>query len=108
MAHFWTSSKAYNEKMRSFRSIIMSNEKPVSENVSVPHEKGVHLVRTVTVNRPISDAYRFWHDLSRLPEVFKYIKSIQFTGENKAHVELSLPGNISTEFDAEIYTDVPN
>jgi uncharacterized membrane protein len=86
----------------------MSEEKRLSENVSVPHEKGVHLVRSITIDRPIAELYKFWHDLSRLPEAFKHIESIQFLGNNKAHVTLKLPGNLSTEFDAEIYTDVPN
>ena len=86
----------------------MSEDERVSENVSVPHEKGVHLVRSITIDRPIPELYRFWHDLSRMPEAFKYLESIQFTGNNKAHVVLKLPGNASTEFDAEIYTDVPN
>jgi uncharacterized membrane protein len=86
----------------------MSEEKRLSENVSVPHEKGVHLVRSITIDRPIAELYRFWHDLSRLPEAFSSIESIQFTGNNKAHVVLKFPGNMTTEFDAEIYTDVPN
>jgi uncharacterized membrane protein len=86
----------------------MSEEKRLSENVSVPHEKGVHLVRSITIDRPITELYKFWQDFSKLPEAFKYIESIQFTGNNKAHVKLKLPGNLSTEFDAEIYTNVPN
>jgi uncharacterized membrane protein len=86
----------------------MSEEKRLSENVSVPHEKGVHLVRSITIDRPITEVYGFWQDLSRLPDAFKHLESIQFLGNNKAHVKLKLPGNLSTEFDAEIYTNVPN
>jgi uncharacterized membrane protein len=90
------------------KELYMSDATPINPNVSVPHEKGVHLVRSITIDKPITELYRFWHDLSRLPEVFEHLESIQFTGTNRAHVTLKLPANIRTEFDAEIYTDVPN
>lgn len=77
-------------------------------NVSVPREKGVHLVRSITIDYPITELYQFWHDLTRLPEVFNHLESIQMTGENRAHLQLNLPMNMSTELDIEIYTDVPN
>jgi uncharacterized membrane protein len=86
----------------------MSESTPTSPNVSVPHEKGVHLVRSITIDRPVNELYQFWHDLSRLPEAFNYLESIQYTGANRAHVTLKMPGDMTTEFDAEIYTDVPN
>jgi uncharacterized membrane protein len=86
----------------------MSQSEAVSENVSVPREKGIHVVRAVTIDRPIHELYEFWHDLTRLPEVFKYVESVQMTGDNQAHWTIKLPDNTTTGFDAEIYTDVPN
>jgi uncharacterized membrane protein len=79
-----------------------------SDKVSVPHEKGVHVVRTITIDRPIEDLYHFWRETVNLPQVMQYIESIDMLGDNRAHWTIKLPGGMKAEFDAEKYTDVPN
>lgn len=76
--------------------------------VSVPHEQGIHVVRTVTIDRPANELYNFWRDATHMPEVFSYVESVQVTGADRAHWKLQLPGGMTTEFDSEIYTDTPN
>src|SRR5690606_17261516 len=46
-----------------------------SENVSVPAETGIHVVRAVTINRPAEDLYNFWRNPANLPSVMKYVDS---------------------------------
>jgi uncharacterized membrane protein len=79
-----------------------------SENVSVPHEQGVHLVRAITIDRPVSELFKHLSDLSKFPELFETLESIQATGPNRAHITLKLPRDMKLEFDAEIYTYEPN
>jgi uncharacterized membrane protein len=87
----------------------VDNQDPVqSENVSVPHEQGIHVVRSITINRPIEELYQFWHDPARMPEVFQYVESIQMAEDNHSHWTLKLPANQKAEFDVEVYTDTPN
>src|SRR5690606_3826133 len=43
-----------------------------------------------------------------LPQVINFIESVQFTGSNRAHWTIKLPGGMKSEFDVEVYTDVPN
>jgi uncharacterized membrane protein len=78
-----------------------------SENVSVPHEKGIHVVQTITVNRPVEDLYFFWRDPTHMPQVFSYVESVEVTGDDRAHWTITLPGGIKSEFDAEVYTKTP-
>jgi uncharacterized membrane protein len=86
-----------------------TTSRPVrSENVSVPREKGIHVVRAVTIDRPVADLYNFWHDPTHLPQVFSFVKSVQVTGTNRTHWTIKLPGDSTAELDVEIYTDTPN
>lgn len=71
-------------------------------------EQGIKVVKSVTINRPVDMLYAFWHDPSNYPSVLTYIQSAQRTGEKTAHLKLKLPGGAESEFDLEIYTDVPN
>jgi uncharacterized membrane protein len=87
---------------------FMSQVEEVKNNVSVPHEKGIHVVQTVTIDRPVEELYNFWQNPTHLPEVFKYVESVQPLVDNRAHWVLKLPAGLKTEFDAEVYTDIPN
>lgn len=79
-----------------------------SRNVSVPHETGIHVVRSVTVNRPVEDLYSFWRDPNNLAQVLKYVESVQMIGDNRATWTIKLPGGATTQYNAELYTDTPN
>lgn len=79
-----------------------------SENVSVPAETGIHVVRAVTINRSAEHLYNFWRNPANLPSVMKYVESVEYVGPERAHWTIKLPGGVKSEFDAEIHTDVPN
>jgi uncharacterized membrane protein len=79
-----------------------------SRNVSVPHETGIHVVRSVTINRPVEELYSFWRDPNNLERILKYVDSVQMMGDNRATWTLKLPGGGTTQFNAELYTDTPN
>lgn len=79
-----------------------------SENVSVPAETGIHVVRAVTINRPAEDLYNFWRNPANLPSVMKYVDSVEYISPERAHWTINLPAGAKSEFDAEVYTDVPN
>jgi uncharacterized membrane protein len=69
--------------------------------------KGIKVTQSVTINRPAEELYAFWHDPTNMPSVMGYVDSVQVTGDKK-HWTIKLPGGLKSEFDMEIYTDVPN
>lgn len=79
-----------------------------SQNVSVPAETGIHVVRAVTINRSAEDLYNFWRNPANLPSVMKYVESVEYISPERAHWIIKLPAGAMSEFDAEVYTDVPN
>lgn len=81
------------------------DSRPPQDPTKFP-EKGVKVVRAVTVNRPIHDLYLFWRDFTNLPRVMHYVESVQPIGENRSHWVIQLPNGSKSEFDTELYTDV--
>lgn len=75
---------------------------------TVPQGKGVHAEQSVTVNHPVEALYAFWRNPVNLPQVIEYVESVEIIDNDRAHWKIKLPGGMTGEFDAEVYTDVPN
>ncbi len=82
-------------------------EKQRPQDPSAYPDKGVKVTKSITIDRPIEDLYAFWQDLTNLPSVMDYVKSIQVTGDT-SHWTIQLPGGVQTEFDAGVYNEVAN
>jgi uncharacterized membrane protein len=75
---------------------------------AVTFRRTVHVTKTVTINRPREEVYRFWRDLQNLPRFMAQIKSVQAAGEKRSHWVAEGPGGKSVEWDAEMIEDRPN
>lgn len=64
--------------------------------------------RSLIVNRPPEELYRFWRDFENLPQFMKHLKSVRVTGEGRSHWVASAPAGTSVEWDAEVTEDRPN
>jgi len=87
---------------------VQSEQAQAPQESSKYPDKGIKVVKSATVDRPIEELYAFWHDPANYPTVMDYIESVQITGDKTAHWKIKLPGGIKSEFDVEVYTDVPN
>jgi uncharacterized membrane protein len=68
---------------------------------------GKRLVRrSITVNRPIAEVYRFWRELENLPRYSQNLLSVSVDGL-KSHWVAKSPGG-TVEWDSEITDDVQN
>ena len=64
---------------------VSTAEKVRSTLVRLPDNQGIKVKRTVTINRPAEDLYRFWEDVENMPRFMKYIQEVSRTGENRSH-----------------------
>ena len=71
-------------------------------------EKGIHVVKAVTINRPPEELYQFWHNFENLPRFMSHVQSVQMLDERRSHWKVNAPANMSVEWDAEIIADEPN
>ncbi|MDQ2998325.1 MAG: SRPBCC family protein [Chloroflexota bacterium] len=68
----------------------------------------LHAEKSVTINRPAEDLYRFWHDFANLPRFMKHLESVNLSGDRRSHWVVNGPANTHVEWDAEITEDRPN
>ena len=71
-------------------------------------DRTVRVQKSVTVNRPPEELYRFWRHFEYLPRFMKHLESVHVTGETRSHWRAKAPIGMRVEWDAEIIHDRPN
>ena len=64
--------------------------------------------RSITIGKPVSDVYAFWHDFENLPRFMRHLESVTVTGNGRSHWIAKAPAGESVEWDAETTDDRPN
>lgn len=63
---------------------------------------GVKIEKSVTVNRPIDEVYRFWRDLEKLPRFMQHLESVRVMADGRSHWVAKGLAPLKLEWDAEI------
>jgi len=79
-----------------------------SQQAGVAEDSGVEVRKSVFINRPPEEVYRFWHNFQNLPRFMTYLESVQETGNGRSHWVANATGGRRVEWDAEITDDQPN
>lgn len=75
----------------------------------VETEHATKIRRTIEINRPPAELYRFWRELENLPRIMSHVESVQAINERLSHwVVKTIPGGPAVEWDAEIINDIEN
>jgi len=69
--------------------------------------RGVHVVESVTINRPTNELYEQWRSLESLPRFMSHLDSVTVT-DGRSHWKAKGPAGQVVEWDAEIINDIPN
>jgi uncharacterized membrane protein len=73
----------------------------------VASEQATKIRRTIEINRPPNDLYRFWRSLDNLPKIMSHLESVQIITDRFSHwVVKTMTGLPTIEWDAEIINDV--
>ena len=68
---------------------------------------GIRVQKTVTINAPIDEVYRFWHNFENFPLFMDHVKEIRV--ENGiSNWKVAGPAGSSFEFQSHITRDIPN
>jgi uncharacterized membrane protein len=70
--------------------------------------RGLRVKEAITVNRPVTDVYNFWHDFQNLPRFMTHLQSVQVRGPKRSHWAAMGPAGMRVEWDAETIEDRPN
>jgi uncharacterized membrane protein len=72
---------------------------------TLPFGYGMKLKKSVTINRPASDLYRFWRNLENLPRFLDHLESVKVIDDKRSRWVMSAPGGFRLEWDAQITAD---
>ncbi len=84
------------------------SRRSAGSSVRMQEERGIHVKKAVTVNRPIDEVYAFWHDFENLPRVMSHLESVTVTGPGQSHWKTQGPAGSTIEWDAVIVGDEVN
>jgi uncharacterized membrane protein len=69
--------------------------------------RGVNVLESVTINRPIDELYRFWRNLENLPQFMRHLESVDKVTDTISHWRARGPAGMIVEWDAEVFNEVP-
>jgi len=69
---------------------------------------GVHVDESVTINKPISELYRFWRNLENLPRFMSHLESVERVTDTLSRWRAKGPAGSDIEWNAEIINEVPD
>lgn len=72
------------------------------KHVSVPSGEGVRVDKSITIHRPVSEVYQFWHRLENLPRFMHRLRSVTVKDHLHSHWVAQPVAGKDLEWDAEI------
>lgn len=76
--------------------------------IAVPGNRGIKVVRAVTIRKSPAELYRFWRDLKNLAQAINHPVTITTISDTESHWKVSAPGDRFVEWDALIVNDEPD
>ena len=64
--------------------------------------------RSVTINHPRAELYRFWRNFENLPSIMRHLESVTVLGPDRSHWKAKAPAGLSVEWDAVIINEIEN
>ncbi|HXG68754.1 MAG TPA: SRPBCC family protein [Blastocatellia bacterium] len=75
---------------------------------SVKHGEGVKYEKSIIINKPPEELYRFWRNFENLPRVMSHLESVRVLDQNLSHWVVKAPAGMKVEWDAEVYREKEN
>lgn len=87
---------------------IQQMRRPRQAEERAQEEKAIKLKKTVTVDRPPEELYRFWRDFQNLPHFMRHLAEVQPKDQGLLHWKTKAPAGRIIEWDTKIVEDRPN
>lgn len=68
----------------------------------------INVDRSISVNRPAEECYRFWRNVENFPRFMQHVKDVRVRSETRSHWIVQGPAGTEIEWDADITYDQPN
>src|SRR6187402_2069042 len=81
---------------------------PSDTRAALRGSRGVNVLESVTINRPLEELYRFWRNLENLPQFMRHLDSVEKLTDTISHWRAKGPAGTIVEWDGEIFNEIPN
>jgi uncharacterized membrane protein len=71
-------------------------------------DRAVKIEKSIIINRPAEEVYRFWRNFENFPRFMKHVESVVVKDDRHSHWVAKAPLGMKVEWDAEIISEVPN
>ncbi|MEO7189758.1 MAG: SRPBCC family protein [Vicinamibacterales bacterium] len=68
--------------------------------------RGIRVEESITINRPVTELYRFWRNLGNLPLFMETLERVDVVDDCRSHWVARGPGGIRVEWDAEVINEI--
>jgi uncharacterized membrane protein len=82
--------------------------KNFAKSPTSPGKNAIFVSKSITIDRPVSDIYRFWRHLENLPRAMSHLESVQERPNGRSHWVAKGPAGRKIEWDAEMLVDREN
>jgi uncharacterized membrane protein len=73
-----------------------------------PEAKGLHVVKSVTIDRSPEELYRYWRDFQNLPRFMNHLEAVENIDSRRSHWVAKGPAGKTVEWNAEIINEREN
>lgn len=70
--------------------------------------RGIHVREAITVNRPVDEVYRFWRQLSNLPNFMTHLENVEELDRTRSRWTVRGPAGTTLSWEAHIINEIPN
>jgi uncharacterized membrane protein len=74
----------------------------------IEDDGAIQIKKSILINRPVEEIYRFWRDFDNLPRVMEHLESVEVTDDKRSRWTAKGPGGKRIRWEAEITEDRPN
>jgi uncharacterized membrane protein len=75
---------------------------------SSPGKNAIFVSKSITIERPVNEIYRFWRNLENLPRAMSHLESVREQPNGRSHWTAKGPAGTKVEWDAEVLVDREN
>jgi uncharacterized membrane protein len=72
---------------------------------SSPGKNAIFVSKSITIDRPVREIYRFWRNLENLPRAMRHLESVEERPNGRSHWRAKGPAGRTIEWDAEMLVD---
>ena len=90
------------------RDSAQPNVGRTSQVDSVARGEGIRVEKSIVIDRPVAELYRFWRDIENLPRIMAHLESVTDIDGRRSHWIAKAPIGTHVEWDAEIHNEREN